>query len=64
MYRNDTALLYFYYSQRVPFSQEHYFYPFLSLIAEIGGYVGLLLGYSLFYVAGFINSVIEGQIEV
>ncbi len=33
-------------------SEEHDFYTFLSLMAEIGGYTGLLLGVSLFHLAG------------
>ena len=61
--KNDTGLLYFYFAQRVPLSKEHYFYLFLSLLAEIGGYVGLLLGYSLFNLAALINSLIEGKIK-
>ena len=61
--KNDTALLYFYFAQRVPLSHEHYFYLFLSLIAEIGGYVGLLLGYSFFNVAAFFNTIIQGKIK-
>ena len=60
---NETALLYFYYAQRVPLSKEHYFYLFLSLIAEIGGYVGLILGYSLFNLAAVINACINAKIQ-
>ena len=60
---NETALIYLYYSQRTPLSKEHYFYLFLSLLAEIGGYVGLLLGYSLFNVAGVMNTCINAKIQ-
>lgn len=45
---NDTFSIQRYsFPQRVLLTQEHYLYPFLTLAAEIGGYVGLLLGISL-----------------
>jgi hypothetical protein len=34
-------------------SQENTLYPFLSLAAEIGGYVGLLLGIAFFDLVKF-----------
>ena len=40
---------YFYFPQRVVQSKEHNFYSFLSMVAEVGGYVGLLLGVSFFH---------------
>ena len=40
---------YFYFPQRVMLSREHHFYSFLSMVAEVGGYVGLILGVSLFH---------------
>ena len=54
---------YFYFSPRIPLSEELYFYTFLSLMAEIGGYVGLLLGVSLFHFAGWLTSVLAKQIN-
>ena len=46
------AEAYLYFPPRIMLSQENDFYTFLSLMAEIGGYVGLLLGVSLFHLAG------------
>ena len=60
---NETGLLYFYFAQRVPLIREHYFYLFLSLMAEIGGYVGLILGYSLYNLAAVINTCIDVKIK-
>ena len=37
---NDTALAYFYFAPKVMKTTEHYFYTALSLLAEIGGYLG------------------------
>ncbi|XP_040580132.1 uncharacterized protein [Lepeophtheirus salmonis] len=52
-----------YYAPKVMLSQEHYLYQVLSLLAEIGGYVGLLLGVSFFHVTGIINEVIDRKIH-
>lgn len=41
----------------IKFTNEYYLYSILSMLAEIGGYVGLLLGVSLFNL-GHINNVI------
>ena len=42
---------------------EHLLYPILTLFAEIGGYVGLILGYSLFDLASSINGVIKTKLN-
>ena len=55
--------IYFYFAQRVILSEENPFYSFLSLMAEIGGYVGLLLGVSLFHFAGWLSALLEKQIR-
>lgn len=59
----DYALLYLYYAPRVTQSVEHWLYTILSLFAEIGGYVGLILGYSLFNLASWISDAIETKIS-
>ena len=59
----DYALLYLYYAPRVTQSIEHWLYTVLSLFAEIGGYVGLILGYSLFNLAAWISDLIEQRIK-
>ncbi len=53
----------FYFPSRVVVSKENYFYTVLSLLAEIGGYVGLLLGVSLFHLAAGLSQIIERQIR-
>ena len=45
---NQTSQLLLYFPPRVLRSNENYLYTILTLLAEIGGYMGLLLGYSLF----------------
>ncbi len=41
----------FYFRRDVKLSAEYYVYSLLSMAAEVGGYVGLLTGVSLFKVA-------------
>ena len=53
----------YYFPPRIMVSEEKFFYTFLSLMAEIGGYVGLLLGVSLFHFADWLTHLAEGQIE-
>ena len=53
---------YFYFIPQVMKSEELYLYTSLSLFAEIGGYMGLLLGVSLFNVAGLFSDVIDKKI--
>ena len=67
-YQNQTGsrsdgLLYLYYAPRVTQSEEHLLYTLLNLFAEIGGYVGLILGYSLFHVAALISGAIETKVK-
>jgi hypothetical protein len=53
-----------YFQPRVMRSEEHHLYTVLSLLAEIGGYVGLLLGYSLLHAASSISSFLETKIKI
>lgn len=39
--------------------KSDYTYGVLSLVAEIGGYVGLFLGFSVLQVSGLIKAVLE-----
>ena len=59
----DYALLYLYYAPRVTQNIEHRLYTVVSLFAEIGGYVGLILGYSLFNVVGWMSEMIDSRIN-
>ena len=47
---------------RIMSSKEHIFYTFLSMMAEIGGYVGLLLGVSFFHFAAWLSTIIDKKI--
>ena len=59
----DEAQVYLYFAPRIVKTEELYLYSFLSLIAEIGGYVGILLGYSFFQVAGRIRAGFREKIR-
>ncbi len=51
----NTGQAIFYFRRDIKITEEYYLYSFLSMVAEIGGYVGLLLGASLVNI-GRINS--------
>ena len=44
---DDESSLTFYFKTSIPVRQSHLAYPQSSLLAEIGGYMGLLLGFSI-----------------
>ena len=44
-------------------SREEELYTVLELLAEIGGHVGLFLGYSFWSCAGWISDILEIQIQ-
>ncbi len=61
--RDDgLAQAFFYFPPRIIQNREKYFYSFISLVAEIGGYVGLLLGVSLFHLARLLNGFLDQKI--
>ena len=66
-YQNKTGkgygLYFLYYAPRVTQTIEHFLYTTLNLFAEIGGYVGLMLGYSLLHVATLIKGSINAKVE-
>jgi hypothetical protein len=49
----------FYFRRDIKATTEYYLYSLLSMVAEIGGYVGLLMGVSLFKIAHANNVVID-----
>ncbi len=55
----DRASAVFYFRLDVKKTTEYFLYSPLSMIAEIGGYVGLLLGISLFNVSSVNNAIID-----
>ena len=54
---NETAFVTFYFGKSVTVRESHLAYPGSSLFAEIGGYTGLLLGFSLFDFARFFEFI-------
>ena len=53
----------FYFEKRVLMSEENYFYTGLSLLAEIGGYLGLLLGVSFLNFASWVALLVQRKIN-
>ena len=60
---NSKGLFYLYYEKRIVRSKEHYFYTGVSLFAEIGGYLGLLLGISFLNFASWFSELIKSRIS-
>ncbi len=52
-----------YFSPKITLSEENYFYTELSLLAEIGGYLGLLLGVSIFTFTAWISGLLQQRID-
>ena len=59
----DYGQLYLYFASRTMVSEELTLYTPLSLFAEIGGYVGLLLGVSIWNFAAWISDGLEVKIK-
>ena len=55
----DFAQAVFYFRRDIKTTTEYYLYSLLSMVAEIGGYVGLLMGVSLFKLADINNLCID-----
>ena len=60
---DSTGKVLIYFPPRLLKSTERYLYTILTLLAEIGGYMGLLLGYSLFNFATLVNELLDVHIE-
>ena len=60
---DDYALLDLYFLPTATKNTEKLMYTILHLFAEIGGYLGLLLGYSLFSFFGWMNQVFVEKIQ-
>ena len=59
VYPTSEPVVHFYFDQWVSVRENRLVFPTSSLFAEIGGYMGLLLGLSLFDVAKFFVVVSE-----
>ena len=51
----DDSFLTFYFKKSIPVRESHLAYPQSSLFAEIGGYMGLLLGFSILDFTKIVN---------
>ena len=60
----EHGLFYFYFAPKAIISEEKSLYTPLSLFAEIGGYVGLLLGVSLWNLAELITQLISRILQI
>ena len=54
---NQTASWLIYFPTRIMISTEEDLYPSLSMLAEIGGYLGLLLGFSLWNLVDWFSNI-------
>ena len=67
VFSSNETILRLYFESIFTKSQEKYLYPLRSLFAEIGGYVGIFLGYSLLSLgevaASFLHSSSRGCIR-
>ena len=59
MVEKDVARMVYYFRKDVKYSNEYYIYTPSVMVAEIGGYVGLLLGISLFDLSLLIDYILE-----
>ena len=60
---NSFGRFYLYFAPRTMVSRELLLYTPLSLFAEIGGYVGLPLGVSIWNFAAWISNILESKIN-
>ena len=56
---NSSAIAYFYFAPRVILSEEKFIYDGDTLMAEVGGYVGLLLGFSFAHVLQWFSFLVD-----
>ena len=61
--KDNKGLIWFYFEKRVVMSKENYFYSGNSLFAEIGGYLGLLLGVSFLNFASWVGTLLPEKIN-
>ena len=62
--RSDGRALFGIYTPRtITITEEHYLYTSVNLFAEIGGYLGLFMGYSLFNIANIFGQFLDMKIK-
>ena len=60
---NGTSLLWFEFPTEVRVEKEMKAYTDLSYMAEVGGYVGLFLGYSFLQVFGYVGKALDSFVD-
>ena len=61
--KSGKPQLVLYFQWRIQIGTEHYLYTVLSLFAEVGGYVSLILGYSLLNIAEVIVAAFDKKLR-
>ena len=52
------------FQELITISNDQYSYTWLNLVAEVGGYVGLFLGYSVFQFTDLMDLIIQRQFRL
>ena len=63
MVDEDRTVQVFYFPQRIMVNREKFLYPFITTMAEMGGYVGVLLGVSFLHGARAFAKHIRRQLQ-
>ena len=61
--KSGKPQLVLYFQSRIQIGTEHYLYTLLSFFAEVGGYVSLILGYSLLNIAEVIVAAFDKKLR-
>jgi hypothetical protein len=56
---DNSTIFKVYFQQRVAFNKEDYIFPFLTLVGDLGAYLTILLGVSVFDLVTFILTLVE-----
>ena len=63
MYGKRTASLHIKLHEIITVTEDQYSYIWLNLIAEVGGYVGLFLGFSVYQMTSLIDKLFQKKIR-
>lgn len=58
-YSLEASRLSISFKEKITISQDQYSYTWLNFLAEVGGYIGLFLGMSLFHAADLVDFLIR-----
>ena len=60
--KSGKPQLVLYFQSRIQIGKEHYLYTLISFFADVGGYVGFILGYSLLNIAEVIMAALDKKL--